>query len=121
MQISSLKLTDNLPNRIIETGKCKECDCYLESIKTGESNRLIFECFDCKRRYHKIITNEELQDLKKKFKNTYNFCNKDINKFMLLLRKGVYPYEYMNDFDRFNEGKLQNKSALYSSFNMEDI
>ena len=38
-----------------------------------------------------------------------------------MLRKGVYPYEYMNDFDRFNEGKLQNKSALYSSFNMEDI
>ena len=22
---------------------------------------------------------------------------------MLLLRKGVYPYEYMDDWDRFNE------------------
>ena len=27
------------------------------------------------------------------FPNTYQFCNKDLNKFMLLLRKGVYPYE----------------------------
>ena len=29
---------------------------------------------------------------------------------MLLLRKGVYPYEYMDDWDRFNEEKLPNKS-----------
>ena len=40
---------------------------------------------------------------------------------MLLLRKGVYPYEYMNDWDRFNQEKLPNKSDFYSSLNMEDI
>ena len=28
---------------------------------------------------------------------------------MLLLRNGVYPYEYMDDWDRFNEEKLQIK------------
>ena len=28
----------------------------------------------------------------KTFKNTYRFCNEDIDKFMLLLRKCVYPY-----------------------------
>ena len=40
---------------------------------------------------------------------------------MLLLRKGVSAYEYMDDWDRFNDEKLQNKSDFYSSLNMEDI
>ena len=40
---------------------------------------------------------------------------------MLLLRKGVYPYEYMDDWDRFNEGKLPNKREISISWNMEDI
>ena len=28
---------------------------------------------------------------------------KDIDKFMLLLRKGIYPYEYIDDWCRFDE------------------
>ena len=32
-----------------------------------------------------------------KFYNTYQLSNKDINKFALLLRKCVYPYEYMDN------------------------
>ena len=35
-------------------------------------------------------------ELKKKFKNTFKFSNNNINKFILLLRKGIYPYEYMD-------------------------
>ena len=34
--------------------------------------------------------------LTKKYPNKYEFCNGDINKFNLLLRNGVYPYEYMD-------------------------
>ena len=34
--------------------------------------------------------------LTEKFPNTYQLCNKDLNKFALLLRKGVYSYEYMD-------------------------
>ena len=40
---------------------------------------------------------------------------------MLLLRKGVYPYEYMDDWDRINEKNLPNKCDFYSSLNMEHI
>ena len=40
---------------------------------------------------------------------------------MLLLRKRVYPYECMDDWDRFNEEKLPNESDFYGSLNMEDI
>ena len=32
----------------------------------------------------------------KKFPNTCQLCNNDHNKFELLLRKGAYPYEYMD-------------------------
>ena len=34
----------------------------------------------------------------KNIPNTYKFCNNDINKFILLLRKGVYPHEYMDSW-----------------------
>ena len=57
----------------------------------------------------------------KKFKNTYSFCNNDLNKIKLLLRKGVYPYEYMDSWERFNETSLPSKKEFYSNLNMEDI
>ena len=57
----------------------------------------------------------------KKFKNTYSFCNNDLNKFTLLLRKGVYPYEYIDSWERFNETSLPSKKEFYSNLNMEDI
>ena len=47
-----------------------------------------------------------LIELSEKFLNTYNFCNKDLNKFSLLLRKGVYPYAYMDSWEKFNETEL---------------
>ena len=53
------------------------------------------------------------------FSNTYNFCSGDINKFILLLRKGVYPYEYMDSLERFFETSLPDKDAFYSNLNME--
>ena len=43
------------------------------------------------------------------------------NKFILLLRKGVYPYEYMDEWEKFNEATLPEKEEFYSNLNMEDI
>ena len=51
----------------------------------------------------------------------YQFCNGKLNKFVLLLRKGVYPYEYMDSWERFDETSLPNKKAFYSELNLEDI
>ena len=66
---------------------CKSCLDYM----TTKDEQLIFS-FSCKRNYEKEFNKE----LIKRFANTYWFCNKDLNKFILLLRKSVYPYEYMN-------------------------
>ena len=39
----------------------------------------------------------------------------------MLLRKGVYPYEYMDSWERFDEASLPDKEDFYSRLNMEDI
>ena len=93
MSTSLSTLVDNLSNRILDNGKCTKCNSSLEYISISEKGRLLFECFDCKKRYKRKF----YKKLTKKFKNIYNFCNGDIDKFMLLLRKGIYPYEYMDD------------------------
>ena len=36
----------------------------------------------------------------------YQFCKGDLNKFILLLRKGVYPYEDMDNWGKFDETTL---------------
>ena len=61
------------------------------------------------------------EKLKEQFFNTYKFSNHDNNRFILLLRKVVYPYEYMNDWEKFNEISLPEKEDFYSHLNMEDI
>ena len=45
----------------------------------------------------------------------------DLNKLVLLLRKGVYPYEYMDSWERFDETSLPDEKAFYSKLNYEDI
>ena len=42
-------------------------------------------------------------------------------KFVLLLRKVVYPHEYMDTCERFREISLPSKEDFYSNLNMEDI
>ena len=56
-----------------------------------------------------------------KFPNTYQLCNKDLNKFALLLRKGVYWYEYMDSWKKFKEESLPDKESFYSELNNEHI
>ena len=39
----------------------------------------------------------------------------------MLLRKGVYPYEYMDSWEKYDENALPYKKDFYSSLNLEDI
>ena len=39
----------------------------------------------------------------------------------MLLRKGVYPYEYVDDWEKFNEMTLPEKEEFYSYLNMDYI
>ena len=51
----------------------------------------------------------------------YELCNGDLNKLILLLRKGVYQYKYMDSWEVFNQTSLPDKEAFYRNLNMEDF
>ena len=113
------KLVDNLSEINNNTcNKCKESTRttqYCEFVKLHE-NRLMYECLNCKNRSFKPI-----YSLISKFSNTYKLCCNDNEKFVLLLTKGVYLYECMDNCSRFNETSLPSKEEFYSSLNMSNI
>ena len=81
--------------------ECEDCNNKLDYLRFKDNN-MLFKCFQCNSWYKKQFEH----DLVNKFKNTYQFCNEDINKFISLLRKGIYPYEYMDSWERFDETLL---------------
>ena len=72
-----------------------------------KNNRLNYKCKECRRRFFKSING-----LIKKFAIVFQFCKDELNKFVLLLRKGVYPYEDMDSWEKFNETSLSDKKAF---------
>ena len=81
---------------------------------TTKDEQLIFRYVRYKKNYEKHFNKELIQ----RFENIYEFCNGDLNKFISLLRKGVYPYEYMDSWEIFNETLLPDKEDFYSNLNM---
>ena len=91
-----------------------------------------YKCLCCNNNYQQKF-DEKLQErffntyifwnhdkkLKERFFNTYKFWNHDKDKSILLLRKGVYPYEYMDDLEKFNETSLLEIEDYDSHLNME--
>ena len=43
------------------------------------------------------------------------------HKFASLLRKGVYPYLYMDSWERLDETSLPDKKDFYSELNLKEI
>ena len=119
MAASLSSLVDNLSD--IYKKECKGCDerrkiksvCNFIGLK---NNKLNYECKECKKRCLKPVNR-----LIEKHPNIHQFCNGDINEFVLLLRKGVYPYEYMDSCKRFDEISLPDKTSFYSELYLEYI
>ena len=90
MSTSLSKLVKFLSERL-HNDQCTDCKSKLDYMYFKD-DQLIFRCFEC-------IW----------FSDTYGFCNGDINKFILLLRKGVYPSKYMDSWERFDETSFPDK------------
>ena len=56
-----------------------------------------------------------VSDLIKNFPCRYKLCNNNSKKFILLLKKDIYSYEYMDSMDRFDETELTSIEKFYSS------
>ena len=79
------------------------------------------ECKSCTENNRTEQCRKLIEGLIKKLPSIHQFCNGNLNKFVLLLRKGVYPYEDMDSWEKFDETSLPDKKALYSNLNLEDI
>ena len=69
---------------------------WYESVK---DNLIKYKCLS----YNKDYLEKLEEKFKKRFKNIFKFSNNRINKFVLLLRKSVYPYEYIDEWKKFDE------------------
>ena len=95
---------------IIENNKEKQIHEY-------KINKIVYtKCKSCNTKNNRL-----LDALIKKFPSTYELCNNNIDKFLLLLKKGVYPYGYMNDWKKFNENKLPSIKNYYSNLQVKNI
>ena len=85
-----------------EEGKLKYELCFLDSFKFMDSS------------LDKLVNNlkpEQFENRKKHF---------DVN-FDMLLRKGVFPYDWINSLEKLDETKLPPKEAFYSKLNNSNI
>jgi hypothetical protein len=62
---------------------------------------------------------QSIDDLRKVFVNTSNHFTND-DEFKLMTEKGIYPYDYISNFDKLNDKKLPSIKDFYSQLNKKD-
>ncbi|XP_057296227.1 uncharacterized protein LOC130625177 [Hydractinia symbiolongicarpus] len=115
--VSSL---DKLAGNLIETNtagmKCQQCaDTCLEFQSIDARYMAKFWCNNCD-----SSTTKQLNQVRANVPSMAKFIDKD-DTFRLMLRKGVYNYEYMDGWQRFEELEPPPKEAFYSKLNMKGI
>ena len=73
MSLSLSTLVNNLSENIHNDGKCTSCNSFLDYISV-KTDKLLFECFDCTKRYSRKFNKKLIN----KFKKTYEFLIKSL-------------------------------------------
>ena len=75
--------------------KCTSCNTCCLEYTNAKDDLVEHKRLCCNNNYPKTFH----KNWKKRFANTYELLNHDINKFILLLKKGVYLYGYRDDWE----------------------
>ena len=90
MSTSLSSLVNNLSDEF-HNDKCAECKSCLDYIPVKDNQwnciQPIFKCLNCNKNCNKDFN----KDLINRFSRTCKLCDGNIDKFILLLRKGVHP------------------------------
>ena len=70
--------------------------------KFFKDDLIVYKCLCCIKNYQYKFDKK----LKERIFNTHRFSNHDNTKFILLLQKGAYPYEYMDDWEKLIKTSL---------------
>lgn len=113
-------LSKNFGNRqirIIPTSSEKFMSFSIDKFRFIDSFQFMSEALS------KLANNLNIDDFKViKHVFKYNFKGEnDTNNYYHATKKMIYPYDYMNNIDRFNENKLPDKSMYKDSISLRDI
>ena len=108
---------DNLASNLCGTSgiQCDKCRGNVELINISGDYIALFECERCRTKKTKDL---DERVLKKNFNHISSFSGCD-ETFRLTIC--VYPYEYMDSWEKFEETDLRPKDAFYSRLNMKGI
>ena len=110
----------SLENHVNNLSQLYDCNCSDKSkqkIRIKLKNINIYtKCKTCTKR-----SKQSIHSLKLKFPDNYQLSNENIDEFILLLKKGVYPYEYMDDWNKLNETEIPSIENHYSNLTLKHI
>ena len=76
-------------NNLSQLYDCKCSNKSNQEFRINHKDKNIYtKCKSCSKR-----SKQSVESLRLKFPNTYQLSNGNIDKFILLVKKGVYPYE----------------------------
>ena len=117
MANSLSNLADNFAEGF-HNSKCPDWHCLFLEYENINGNLMNYKRLFWGKIIHKRFM--KIWKIDSKIYFCYKKFSDDINNFTLLLKKCVYPYEFINDWKKFNKTSLLEKEEFYSNLNMKD-